>query len=151
MPVLGKILESILNSRLVFRNMMIEIDDSCQFGFKANAQTSDNLFILQSLVNRQKFKNKPLYVSFVDLTKAFDYVNRYAQYYKLMKRGVKGKLLNLICDMYKKAKCTVKWKGYIGENIDSEFGVLQGGMLSPKLFTKTYLEKKCGLFYMLMI
>ena len=151
MPALGKVLESILNSRLVFRNLSLEMDDPCQFGFKANARTSDNLFILQSLVNRQKFKNKPLYVCFVDFTKAFDYVNRLALYYKLIKRGIKGKMLNLVCDMYKKAKCRVKWKGKLGGHIDSTFGVLQGGMLSPKLFTefltdlKNYLETECGL------
>ena len=151
MPVLGKVLESILNSRLAFRNLTLEMDDPYQFGFKANARTSDNLFILKSLVNRQKFKNKPLYVCFVDFTKAFDYVNRYALYYKLIKRGIKGKMLNLVCNMYKKAKCRVKWKGRVGGEIDSEFGVLQGGMLSPKLFSefltdlKNYLEIKCGL------
>ncbi len=151
MPVIGKVLESIMNARLVFRNITLNTDDPFQFGFKENARTSDNLFILQSIVNRQTFKNKPLYVCFVDFTKAFDYVNRYALYYKLIKRGVKGKLLNLICDMYKKAKCRVKWKGKVGSEIDSEYGVLQGGMLSPKLFTefltdlKTYLEKECGL------
>ncbi len=38
--------------------------------------------------------------------------------------------------MFDKAKCKVKWKGLIGENIDSEFGILQGGMLSPKLLTE---------------
>jgi hypothetical protein len=151
MPAIGKVLESILNSRLVFRNLTLHVDDPYQFGFKANARTSDNLFILQSLVNRQKFKGKPLYVCFVDFTKAFDYVNRYALYYKLIKRGIKGKMLNLVCDMYKKAKCRVKWKGQLGEEIDSEFGVLQGGMLSPKLFTefltdlREYLEIKCGI------
>ena len=151
MPVMGKVLESILNSRLVFRNLTLEMDDPHQFGFKADARTSDNLFILQSIINRQKFKNKPLYVCFVDFTKAFDYVNRYALYYKLIKRGIKGKLLNLVCDMYKKAKCRVKWKGQLGAEIDSKFGVLQGGMLSPKLFSefltdlKQYLEMKCGL------
>ena len=151
MPALGKVLESILNARLVYRNLTLEMDDPCQFGFKANARTSDNLFILQSILNRQKFKNKPLYVCFVDFTKAFDYVNRYALYHKLIKRGIQGKLLNLICDMYKKAKCRVKWKSRVGTEIDSEYGVLQGGMLSPKLFTefltdlKSYLEQKCGI------
>ncbi len=50
--------------------------------------------------------------------------------------------------MYKKAKCRVKWKGQVGTEIDSEYGVLQGGMPSPKLFNeyltdlKDYLEKK---------
>ncbi len=62
MPPIGKVLESILNARLVFQNLTLDIDDLYQFGFKANARTSDNLFILQSLLNRQKFKNKPLYM-----------------------------------------------------------------------------------------
>ncbi len=44
--------------------------------------------------------------------------------------------------MYKKAKCRVKWKGYVGEKIDSKFGVLQGGMLSPKLFTEFLSDLK---------
>ncbi len=91
------------------------MDAPFQFGFKANARTSDNLFILQSLLSRHKFNNKPLYVCFMDFTKAFDYVNRYALYYKLMKKGIKGKLLNLVCDMYKMAKYRVKWKGKVGE------------------------------------
>jgi hypothetical protein len=88
------------------------------------------------LITRHKFKKKPLFTCFIDFTKAFDYVNRYALYYKLIHRGVNGKMLRLICDMYKKAKCRVKWKGQVGDEIESEFGVLQGGMTSPKLFTE---------------
>ncbi len=79
------------------------MDDSLHFVFKANARISDNLFILLSLINRQKFKNKPLYVCFVDFMKVIDYFNRHALYYKLMKGGLKGKMLNLVCDMYRKA------------------------------------------------
>ncbi len=30
----------------------------------------------------------------------------------------------------------MKWEGLIDGDIDSEFGVLPGGMLSPKLFTE---------------
>ena len=150
MPVIGKVLESILNSRLVHKNITLQLDDPCQFGFKSNSRTTDNIFILYSMIMRQKFKNKPLYVCFVDFTKAFDYVNRNALYHKLISRGVNGKLLNLLCDMYKKAKCRVKWNGRVGEELDSEFGVLQGGMLSPKLFTeflydiKQFLDNEYG-------
>ncbi len=52
--------------------------------------------------------------------------------------------------MYDKAKCKVNWKGLVGGNIDSKFGVLQGGMLSPKLFTEfltdlhRYLSTECS-------
>ncbi len=53
--------------------------------------------------------------------------------------------------MFDKAKCKVKWKGLIGEHIDSEFGILQGGMLSPQLLTEfltdlhSYLRAECGI------
>ena len=111
----------------------MKTDDPYQFGFKKDSRTTDNVFILHSLILRQKFKNRPQYICFVDFTKAFDYVNRYALYYKLI-RGIQGELLKLICDMYSKAVCCVKWKGEVSEHIDSKYGVLQGGMLSPKLF-----------------
>ena len=38
--------------------------------------------------------------------------------------------------MFSKAECRVKWASCISEILKSEFGVLQGGMLSPKLFTE---------------
>lgn len=53
-------------------------------------------------------------------------------------------------DMFSKAKCKVKWKNMIGNEIDSEYGILQGGMMSPRLFTefltdlKYYLDYECG-------
>ncbi len=53
MPVLGNVLESILNSRMVLKKVTLEMDDPFQFGFKANAGTSDNLFIHVS--KREKF------------------------------------------------------------------------------------------------
>ncbi len=53
--------------------------------------------------------------------------------------------------MHKKAKCRVKWKGKLDDKIDSKYGVLQSGMMSPKLFSefltdiKHYLDKECGI------
>ena len=102
------------------------------------------------MISKQKAQSKALWVCFVDFTKAFDYVNRNALYYKLMKRGVKGKMLQIIKDMYTKAKCRVKWKGNIGNELDSQYGVLQGGMLSPRMFTEyltdlgEYLDENNG-------
>ncbi len=47
---------------------------------------------------------------------------------------INGKLLKIRDSMYNKAKCRVKWKAKVGDSIDSKFGVLQSGMLSPELF-----------------
>ena len=150
MPVLSKILESILNSRLIYKNKVQKMDDPYQFGFMNEAQTTDNIFILNTLIMQQRNRGQPLWVCFIDFTKAFDYVNRHALYYKLIKRGVNGKMLKLLMNMYTKAKCRVKWKNMIGNEIDSNFGVLQGGMMSPRLFTefltdlKNYLDNESG-------
>ena len=72
----------------------------------------------------------------VDFTNACDYIDRSALYYKLLSRGIDCNLLNVIKSMFSKAECRVKWDLYISEILKSEFGVLQGGMLSPKLFTE---------------
>ena len=151
MPALGKVLESIINSRLIKKNVILELDDPNQAGFTNGCRTTDNIFVLNTAIQTQKFKKKPFYICFVDFTKAFDYVNRNALYYKLIQRGVNGKLLKLIVNMYEKAKCRVKWKEEVSNEIDSQFGVLQGGMTSPKLFTeflfdlRSYLDEKAGI------
>ena len=138
MPSIGKLLEGILNRRLCYKNEVhqsTQVDD-LQKGFKERSQTMDNIFILQTLIEKQKTEKKPLYLCFVDFTKAFDYIHRLLLFKKLNQRGIKGEFLSLIVDMFCKARCRVRWNGTLGEYINSEFGVLQGGMISPKLFTE---------------
>ena len=94
------------------------------------------IFILCAIIDKQRCLSKPLYTCFVDFTKAFDYIDRSALYYKLLSRGIDGNFLNVIKSMFSKAECRVKWDACISEILKSEFGALQGGMLSPKLFTE---------------
>ena len=94
----------------------------------------DNIFILCAIIDKQRCLFKPLYTFFVDFTKAFHCIDRTALYYKLFNRGIDGNLLNIIKSMFSKADCRIKWDSRISDK-KSEFGVLQGGMLSPKLFT----------------
>ena len=118
MPCIGKLFESILNNRLSFKNEVCNDNDPYQAGFKCNSRTTDNIFILCAIIDKQRCLSKPLYTCFVDFTKAFDYIDRTALYYKLLNRGIDGNLLNIIKSMFSKAEC------------------LQGGMLSPKLVTE---------------
>ena len=136
MPCIGKLFESILNNRLSFKNEVCNDNDPYQAGFKTNSRTTDNIFILCDIIDKQRCLSKPLYTCFVDFTKAFDYIDRTALYYKLLNRGIDGNLLNIIKSMFSKAECRVKWDSRISDILKSEFGVLQGGMLSPKLFTE---------------
>ena len=57
---------------------------------------------------------------------------------KNVNRGVKGRFLNVFAIMFKNSRCRVKVNGELSGEIDSLCGVLQEGMISPKLF-KEYL------------
>ena len=73
MPCIGKLFESILNNRLSFKNEVCNDNDPYQAGFKSNSRTTDNIFILCAIIDKQRCLSKPLYTCFVDFTKAFDY------------------------------------------------------------------------------
>ena len=110
--------------------------DPYQAGFKSNSRTTDNIFILCAIIDKQRCLSKPLYTCFVDFTKEFDNIDKTSLYYKLLNRGIDGNSLNVIRSMFSKAECRVKWDLRISDILKSEYGVLQGGMLSPKLFTE---------------
>ena len=133
---IGKLFDSVLNNRLSFKNDVCYDNDPFQAGFRSNSRTTDNIFILCAIIDKQRCLSKPLYTCFVDFTKAFDYIDRSALYFKLPSRGIYGNFLNVIKCMFSKAECRVKWDTCISEILKSEFGVLQGGRLSPKLFTE---------------
>ena len=94
MACMGKVFESIINKRLVFQGEATNSIDQNQFGFCKGCRTSDNVFIIDTLISYHKSKRKNLYITFVDFSKAFDFVNRTFLYNKLIKRGYCDRLLN---------------------------------------------------------
>ena len=79
-----------------------------QRGFKKDCRTADDLFVLYNHVETQKSRKKTIYVCYIDLTKAFDYLNRDALIVKLQQRNVDGKFLNTIKSMFHKSSSRVK-------------------------------------------
>ena len=153
MPASGKLFESILETRLSYKNEVCIDDDPCQAGFKRNSRTIDNIFIQQCLVVSHRAHKKLLYACYIDFTKAFDYVNRdelVFNMFKLKKRFVDGKFLSVIKSMFNKSNGRVKCINKFSKPMKSKYGVLQGGVLSPKLFTEffcdisEYLDRSLG-------
>ena len=147
MPCIGKLFESILNNRLSFKNEVCNDNDPYQAVFKSNSRTTDNIFILCAIIDKQRCLSKPLYTCFVDFTKAFDYIDRTA----LLNRGIDGNLLNIIKSMFSKTECRVKLDSRISDILKSEFGVLQGGMLSHKLFTEFLQDLSASLLMVYLL
>ena len=76
----------------------------------------------------------PLHVAFVDLTKAFDYVNREALFTILKKVGCPPALLDLIKSFHENMQGTAQVDVMISEPFPIVDGVKQGCVLAPTLF-----------------
>ena len=139
---LGKLFDSILNMRLCFCKEVLQSENPWQNGFKRGTQSTDNLFILNSVVGKYQAQKRPVYMCFVDFKSAFDYINRHALLFKLISQGYNGKFLKLMQDLFKKARSKVKWNMETSEMFDNIYGVLQGGVISPSLF-KLYIDDMC--------
>jgi len=96
--------------------------------------TTDTIFVLHSVIQHLLNKKKKLFVAFIDFTKAFDYVVRDILWYKLIKLGIRGKLLNIIRSMYSIVKSRVKYDNEVSDSFTCMVGVRQGESLSPFLF-----------------
>ena len=106
-----------------------------QAGFRANMSTVDDIFVLHGLISHILNHSEKIYCAFIDFTKAFDYVVRENLWYKLVKLGLRGKILNIIKSMYRSVKSRVKYCNKLGNEFYCKLGVRQGECLSPLLFS----------------
>ena len=132
---LGKVFSDISLQRLIaYRNIHCR-DPPNQLGFVRNAQTSDHILTLSSIVDKYcKKSKKKLYTCFVDYRKAFDTVCREALLYKLSQLGVKGKYFACLKHMYENSSTKIKLIKKLSEKIDILVGTEQGHVMSPELF-----------------
>jgi hypothetical protein len=95
-PILAKLFAIILDKRL---NKWAKQHGLCakgQAGFCKDYRTTDQLFILRTLIEQSKAKKKALYFYFVDFKKAFDTVPHEVLWQVLAGLEVKGRFLRCL-------------------------------------------------------
>ena len=70
----------------------------------------------------------------LDLSKAFDRMNHYGLFIKLMVKRIPQNLLELLENWFRCGSTCVKWGAHISEFFALNAGIRQGGVLSPYLF-----------------
>ena len=150
-PSHGKDIWNIVYRRLSFANEAFDKTDEFNGGFLPGCRTADNIFILQGLVQRQLCIGSSLVVCFVDFSKAFDLINRHILFYKIIKGGWHGPVIDTLRNLYDKLSFRVKSNRRISSKIFSKLGVNQGGVASGILFRKyladleSYLSSEHGI------
>jgi len=128
----GKILARVILPRL--QTLAERILPESQCGFRASRSTVDMVFCVRQLQEKCIEQSKPLYMVFVDLTKAFDYVSRSGLFMVLNRLGCPPKLLSIIKELHYNMKATVQFDGSRSNEFPIECGVKQGCVLAPTLF-----------------
>ena len=134
LSIAGKILARVLLNRLVPAVAELHLPES-QCGFRSNRGTTDMVFVLRQLQEKCREQNKGLYVTFVDLTKAFDTVSRNGLWQILERLGCPPKFLSMVMQLHEDQRGQVRKSNDLSEPFTIFNGVKQGCVLAPTLFT----------------
>ena len=139
--VSSKIIELLLLDRL--RDKLATLDN--QFGFKAKHGTDMSVFTLKQVTEYYNQRSSPVYVCYLDASKAFDRINHWCMFRKLIKRDADLFVIRFLVQWYSNQTFCVRWGGTITSFFTVANGVRQGGIMSPILFNIYMDELSCEL------
>ena len=128
--IVSKILEFLILNR--YRDLFKTTAN--QFGFKCKLSTEMCIFSLKQVIEYYKMYNSPIYLSFLDASKAFDKINHWHLFSKLIDRNVPTIIVRILLTLYSCQKYIVKWSSVLSDSFYVTNGVPQGRILSPSFF-----------------
>ena len=134
LSVAGKVFARILQNRLRDHVDSSAIIPESQCGFRAGRGVTDMIFSARQIQEKCREQHRDLYMVFIDLTKAFDSVNRQGLWLILHKIGCPDKFINIICSFHEGMKGQVIESGVLSYLFVISNCTRQGCVLAPLLF-----------------
>ena len=134
LSVAGKVLAKIMLTRLLEHVVDLVLPES-QCGFRCGRSTIDMIFVARQLQEICCEQHQDLYLAFVDLTKAFDTVNRDLLWNILGRFGCPPTFIAMLQQFHTGMCAQVVMAGSQSSSFPVEVGVKQGCVLAPIIFS----------------
>lgn len=131
---LSKVFEKVILDRMFSFINKFDILANCQFGFRPRYSTKDAVMYLLLLIESNSLNKLSTCVIFLDLTKAFDYVNHSTLVSTLSSLGFRGKISILLQDYLSGRRFRIKHDNTYTDYVNINRGVPQGSILGPLLY-----------------
>ena len=128
--ILSKIFETVILNR--YQDCLITCYN--QFGFKNKHSTDLCTFTLKHVIDFYQSMSSPLFICYLDASKAFDRLNFWVLFDKLLKRGMPVIIVRILIYWYTSQNFYVRWGSSVSEAFKSSNGTRQGGVISPHFF-----------------
>ena len=129
----GKVLARLMLVRLL-QEIAERVLPESQCGFRQGRSTVDMVFVLRLLQEKCREQHRDLYMVFVDLSKAFDTVDRELLWKILLRFGCPAKFVAVIRSFHEGMRACVSATGEVSDPFSVVAGVKQGCVLAPVLF-----------------
>ena len=138
LSIAGKILAKILLNRLNAHLDQAGLIPESQCGFRKDRGTIDMIFTARQLQAKCQEQNVDLYMTFVDLTKAFDTVSRDGLWKIMAKFGCPPRYIAMVRQFHDGMQARVQNDGEYSEPFPVTNGVKQGCVMAPTLFSMMF-------------
>ena len=129
---IGTILEAALDRRIE----RIVPFTQAQGGGQRKASTYDHLFLLRAIIDQSKKDKKPTYLTFYDVSKAYDNANNDDMLAIVWEKGLRGKSWRILRNLCKDLSAAVKTRFGPTRDFNMEIGGRQGSRITGRLFSK---------------
>ena len=140
-PVISKLLELCLLD--IYGDYLYS--NNLQFGFKSKLSCNHAPYVMRKTTEYFVSRGSTVNICSLDIHKAFDKVNHFGLFIKLMDRNVPRNFLLILINWYGLCSGIVKWNSCISQLFYLRCGVRQGGVLSPVLFAVYVNDLICKL------